>query len=167
MRLDTAGNTKRLQSEMRREPQNSSIPVPRFRSGSGMLNHTGGTYSHNVVIDYPRFPIAEIHLGKFPDSVEFGSWKVNIKTEVCSKTADPHLTMHWIKEVEIAKSIDELVTSRSTVARSDFPDYDDCVSVVKASRQSFALPMKSKCRRAACSKKRPISTREANCMDNL
>ena len=32
--------------------------------------------------------------------------------------------MHWIKEVEIAKSIDELVTSGSIVARNDFPDYD-------------------------------------------
>ena len=33
-------------------------------------------------------------------------------------------TMHWIKEVEIAKSIDELVTSGSIVERNDFPDYD-------------------------------------------
>ena len=32
--------------------------------------------------------------------------------------------MQWIKEVEIAKSIDELMTSRSNVARNDFPDYD-------------------------------------------
>ena len=32
--------------------------------------------------------------------------------------------MHWIKEVEIAKSIDELMTSRSIVGRNDFPDYD-------------------------------------------
>ena len=32
--------------------------------------------------------------------------------------------MHWIKEVEIAKSIDELVTSRSIVGRNDFSDYD-------------------------------------------
>ena len=32
--------------------------------------------------------------------------------------------MHWIKEVEIAKSIDELMTSRSIVGRTDFPDYD-------------------------------------------
>ena len=45
-------------------------------------------------------------MGALPDSVDFLSWKVNIKTEVCSKTADPHLTMHWIKEVVIAKSID-------------------------------------------------------------
>ena len=65
-----------------------------------------------------------MHLGKFPDSMEFQSWKVNFKTEVCLKTADPHLTMQWIKEVERAKSIDELMTSRSIVGRPDFPDYD-------------------------------------------
>ena len=56
--------------------------------------------------------------------MEFESWKVNFKTEACSKTADPHLTTHWITEVEMAKSIDELVTSRSIVGRTDFPDYD-------------------------------------------
>ena len=74
-------------------------------------------------MDYPRFPISELHLGKLPDSMEFQSWKVNFKTEVRSKSVDP-LTMHWIKEVEIAKSIDELMTSRSTVERTDFSDYD-------------------------------------------
>ena len=76
------------------------------------------------MMDYSRFPISEMHLGRFPDSMEIPSWKVNFKTEVCSKSADPHLTMHWIKEVEIAKSIDELMTSRSIVGRNDFPDYD-------------------------------------------
>ena len=53
LRPDTAGNTKRPESEMRREPQNSSIPVPRFQSGGGLLNHTGGTCSHGGTIDYP------------------------------------------------------------------------------------------------------------------
>ena len=75
-------------------------------------------------MDYPRYSILEMHLGKFPDSMEFLSWKVNFKTEVCSKTADPYLTMQWIKEVETAKSIGELMTSRSIVGRKDFPDYD-------------------------------------------
>ena len=73
------------------------------------------------MIDYTRFPISELHLGEFPDSVEFQSWEVNVKTEVCSKSADPHLTTHWIKEVAMAKSIDELTTSRSIVGRNDFP----------------------------------------------
>ena len=38
--------------------------------------------------------------------------KFNIRTEVCMRTADPQVTMQWIKEVQIAKSIDELVPSR-------------------------------------------------------
>ena len=77
-----------------------------------MLNHVGGTYSHHGMMDYPRLPITEWSLGKFPDSMELQSWKVNFRTEVL-RTADPQITMLWIKEVEIAKSIDELLTWRS------------------------------------------------------
>ena len=51
-----------------------------------MLNHTGGTYSHSGMIDCTRVQISEMHFGKFLDSMEFPSWKVNFKTEVCSKT---------------------------------------------------------------------------------
>ena len=54
---------------------------------------------------------------------EFQSWKVNFKTEVCSKKADRHLTVQWIKEVETAKSFDDLMTSQSTTGRRDFPDH--------------------------------------------
>ena len=68
--------------------------------------------------------ISEMHLGKFQDSMEFQSWKANFKNEVCTRTAKPQITMHWIKEVKIAKSIDELMTSRSIVVRTDFPDFD-------------------------------------------
>ena len=32
--------------------------------------------------------------------------------------------MHWINEVEIAKSIDELVASRSITGQPNFPDFD-------------------------------------------
>ena len=39
------------------------------------------------------------------------------------RTAEPQVTMLWIKEVEVAKSIDELMTSRSIVGH-DFPDFD-------------------------------------------
>ena len=49
---------------------------------------------------------------------------MNFKTEVCSQSAEPHLTMRLIKEVEIVKPIDELMTSQSMTKRRDFPDYD-------------------------------------------
>ena len=100
---------------MRRELQNSPIPVPRFQRGAGVYDHTGGTYSHSGMVGF-----SELHMGKILESMEFQSWKVNFMT----KTADPHLTMQWIKEVEMAKSIDELVTSRSVVERTDFTDFD-------------------------------------------
>ena len=64
--LTYSGNTMVAEREMRREPQNSSIPVPRFQRGGGILHHVGGTYSHGGMIDYPGFPISELHLGKFP-----------------------------------------------------------------------------------------------------
>ena len=35
-----------------------------------------------------------------------------------------NITMHWIKEVEIAKSIDELMTSRSITGEHNFPEFD-------------------------------------------
>ena len=67
---------------MKREPLNTSITKPHFQNGGGMLNHTGGTCSHDGMIDCPRCPISELHLGKFPDFRDFQSWKVNFKTEV-------------------------------------------------------------------------------------
>ena len=71
------------------------IQSPHFQSRSGLLNHTGGTYSHSGVMDYPRIQIAELYVGKFSDSMEFQSWKVNFRTEVCVRTADPQIAMLW------------------------------------------------------------------------
>ena len=86
-----------------------------------MSNHTGGTYSHSGVMDYPRIPFSELNLGKFPDFMELQSWKVNFRAELCLKTVDLQITMHWIKEVEIVKSIDELVTSLIDCGARRFP----------------------------------------------
>ena len=65
--------------------------------------------------------------------------------------------MHWIKEVKMAKSIDELMTSRSIVGRTDIPDFDMLDAMVASAlkkhlKHADTLPKKSKCRRAACSK---------------
>ena len=124
LRPETTGTTRRRESEMKSEPLNTSIPSPDFQSGGGMLHHTGGTCSHGGMIDYPRLPISEMHLGKIPDSMEFQSWKVNFKNEACTRTANPQITVRWTKEVKIAKSIDELMTSRSIVERTNVPDFD-------------------------------------------
>ena len=81
-------------------------------------DHTGGTYSHNGMIDYPRFLISEMHLGKNPRPYEISKLESQLQ-DWCL------LTMHRTKEVEIAKAIDELMTSRSIGGRTNrLPDYD-------------------------------------------
>ena len=75
-------------------------------------------------MDYSRYSISEMHLGKFPDSVEFHSWKVNFKIEVCAHSAFPDITMHWIEEIETANLIDDLMISQSIPGRRDFTDYE-------------------------------------------
>ena len=96
--------TARRERGRKRESLNTRTQSPHFQSRSGMLNHTGGPYSHGGIMGYPRIPITEWNLGKFPDSVEFQSWTINFRTEVCIRTADPQVTVLWIKEVEIAKT---------------------------------------------------------------
>ena len=100
----TSGNTMEHGRVVRRDPQSSTIPSPRFNQCVlNSLSRTGGTYSRNGMMDYSRFPISELHLGKLPYSLELQSWKVKFKTEVCSKTEYHHLTLHWITEVEMAQ----------------------------------------------------------------
>ena len=50
-RPDIAGNTLEHERGVRWEPQSSSIPAPQFQTGSGILNHTGGTHSHIGMMD--------------------------------------------------------------------------------------------------------------------
>ena len=50
-----------------------------------MFDYIGGTFSHNGVIDYPRFSVSEMHLGNFLDSTKFLQLESSFKTEICSK----------------------------------------------------------------------------------
>ena len=74
-------------------------------------------------MDYTRFPISEMHLGKFPDSLKFQSWKVNFNTAVCAKSSFSHIT------ALDQRSSDSKVNRRSYDIAIDyrakqFPDYD-------------------------------------------
>ena len=164
------GNIMKHERGERRESQSSTIVTPRFNQDVATLSpisHTRGTYSHNGMMDYPKFPILEMHLGKFPNSLEFPSWKVNFETDVCSKSAVPHITMHWIKEVEIVKSIDDLMTSRSITGRTDFPDYDTLEMMMTSALKKLLTHVHFRKRvrvekQPTCSEIRSILTRKAN-----
>ena len=159
-------------SKRRPEQQDFSNSRNILHCGDEISRHTGGTYSHGGMMEYPRFPISELHLAKFPDSMEFESWKVNFKTEVCAKTANPQITMSWITEVERGKSIDESSTSQSILGRNRFPRLwnagcNDSVCIEEDSQLAHSILEKNMCRRATCSKIRPILTRKTDFVHDL
>ena len=45
--------------------------------------------------------------------------------------------MHWIKEVELAKSIDDLVIFQSITGRRDFPDYEMVDTKIASARRKI------------------------------
>ena len=53
LRPETGGTSMRRESEMKRESLNTSILSLHFQSRS-VLNHIGGIYSHNGMMDYPK-----------------------------------------------------------------------------------------------------------------
>ena len=111
--------------EMKRESLTTPTQSPHFQSRSGILDRTSGTYSHVGMMAYSRFSNLGNASRKF--SRLYGISKLESQLQdwkVCSKSADPHLTMHWIQEVEVAKSIDEFVTSRSFTGQPNFLDFD-------------------------------------------
>ena len=67
---------------MKRESLTTPTQSHHFQSRNGMLSHTGGTYSHVGMMDYPRVQITEWNLRNFLDAMEFQSWKLNFRTEV-------------------------------------------------------------------------------------
>ena len=58
----------------------------------------------------PRNQISELHFDKFPDLVDSQCWKTNFKTEVCSFSGCPAVAVLCIKEVDVAKPVDDLMT---------------------------------------------------------
>ena len=55
LKLDVSETASR-EREMKSESLNTPTQSPHFQSRSGMLNHTGGTHSHDGMMDYPRLP---------------------------------------------------------------------------------------------------------------
>ena len=84
----------------------------------------------------PSYLSSEMHLGTFPDHTEVQSWIVNFRTEVCSKAKNPTLALQWIKEIETAKSLEDLITPKSITGK-DFLDYEELDLMMAAALKRF------------------------------
>ena len=49
----------------------------------------------------------------FPTPATFACWKIRFKTEVCTCSQFPAEALHWIKELEMVDSVDDLKSSSS------------------------------------------------------
>ena len=65
------------------------------------------------MMENPRNQILDLHFDKFPDTSDFQYLHINFKTEVCSCSGCRTVSMLWIKEQEVAKSVDDLMTLQS------------------------------------------------------
>ena len=72
-----------------------------------------GDSSKNYGADQQRLHISDFHFDKFPNPATFTSWKIRFKTEVCTCSQFPTEARHWIKEVEMVDSVDDLKSSSS------------------------------------------------------
>ena len=63
--------------------------------------------SKNYGADQQRLQISDLHFDKFPTPATFACWKIRFKTEVCTCSQFLTEAMQWIKEVELADSVDD------------------------------------------------------------
>ena len=84
---------------------------------------SGGDSSKNYGADQQRLQISDLHFDNFPAPATFACWKIRFKTEVCTCSHFPTEAMHWIKEVEMADSVDDPKSS-SSVRGIRMPDFE-------------------------------------------
>ena len=91
----------------------SQTPVQdqRCQSGPSARNSvfpSEGGFSKNYGADQQRLQISDLHFDKFPSPATFACRKITFKTEVRTCSQFPAEAVHWIKEVEMVESVDDL-----------------------------------------------------------
>ena len=82
-----------------------------------------GDSSKNYGADQQRLQISDLHFDKFTTPATLACWKIRFKTEVCICSQFPTEAMHWIKEVEMVDSVDDLKSS-SSIRGIQMPNFE-------------------------------------------
>ena len=106
-----------------RPEQNQDLRCQSGPSAKNPVIFSGGDSSKNYGADQQRLQISDLHFDKFPTPATFACWKMRFKTEVCTCSQFPAEAMQWIKEVELADSVDELRSS-SSIRSIPMPDFE-------------------------------------------
>ena len=105
-----------------RPEQDSDLRCQSGPSAKNSVIFSGGDSSKNYGADQQRLQISDLHFDKFPTPATFACWKIRFKTEVCTCSQFPTEAMQWIKEVELADSVDDLRSS-SSIRSIPMPDF--------------------------------------------
>ena len=104
---------KSIAEKSGRPKQDSDLRCQSGPSARNSVLFSGGDSSKNYGADQQRLQISDLHFDKFPTPATFSCWKIRFKTEVCTCSQFSTEAMQWIKEVELADSVDELRSSSS------------------------------------------------------
>ena len=110
------------------EKNENQTPVQDQRCQSGPSAKSSvipseGDSLKNYGADQQRLQISDLHFDKFPTPATFACWKIRFKTEVCTCSQFHTEAMHWIKEVEMVDSVDDLKSS-SSVRGIQMPNFE-------------------------------------------
>ena len=94
----------------------------RCQSRPSSFDPIEGDSLKNCGADQQRLQISDLHFNKFTTPATLACWKIRFKTEVCTCSQFPTGAMHWIKEVEMVDSVDDLKSSLS-VRGIRMPDF--------------------------------------------
>ena len=94
-----------------RQKQDQDLTCQSGPSAKNSVIFSGGDSSKNYGADQQRLQIPDLHFDKFPTPATFAFWKIRFKPEVCTCSQFRPEAMHWIKEVEMVDSVDDLMSS--------------------------------------------------------
>ena len=103
-------------STVEKSEKQTPVQDQRCQSGPSAKNSvifSGRDSLKNYGADQQRLQISDLHFDSFPTPATFACWKIRFKTEVCTCSQFPTEAMHWIKEVEMVDSVDDLKSSFS------------------------------------------------------
>ena len=92
-------------------------------SAKDLVIFSGGGSSKIYGADQQRLQISDLHFDKFATPATSACWKRRFKTEVCTCSQFSPEAMQWIKEVELADSVDDLRSS-SSIRSIPMPDFE-------------------------------------------
>ena len=97
-----------------RQTQDQDQRCQSGQSANNSVIFSGGDSFMNYGTEQQRLQISDLHFDKFPAPATFACWKIRFKTEVCSCWHSRTGAMHWIKEVEMVHTVDDMMSSSST-----------------------------------------------------